>query len=281
MHSPPAPLHHQLVFLLVAAAAGCGARTGLTALDAGDPCGDGELTRPCRTACGDGVETCRGGVFSGCTAPTPRAPGAMIALHGTVRDLRGTHPDMELPDVGDDRGIVEERLGRDRKPVYASASVTPTTSGRLAFNEWFHDVPGVNRSAPLDLVLRRRGAELVYTLDDGAFFPIDRQLCGNEGRPHNFHFTLEVHAEMTYRGGESFTFAGDDDLWAFIAGRLAIDLGGVHAQQSRTLRLDALAPSFGMTPGGTYPIDLFFAERHTTGSTLRIETTIVSFDACR
>ncbi|MFO0607001.1 MAG: fibro-slime domain-containing protein [Polyangiales bacterium] len=283
-----------VALLPVALLPACGARTGLRAAgdgavdapadvpgdapgDAPDPCATVGPTRPCATVCGAGVETCVGGVFRGCTAPQPRPPGDTVALQGTVRDFLDTHPDMERALIGDDRGIVAPTLGPDRKPVYAAAGSTPTTEGRASFDQWFREAPGVNRAAPLALTLRREGAGLTYALDDAAFFPVDGRLLGNQGRDHNYHFTLELHGEFMYRGGESFTFAGDDDLWAFIAGRLVIDLGGVHSRESATVSLDAL----GLTRGALYPVDLFFAERHTTGSTIRVATTIAGFDPCR
>jgi fibro-slime domain-containing protein len=97
---------------------------------------------------------------------------------------------------------------------------------------------------------------------------------GHEGFAHNFHFTTEIHTRFEYQGGETFTFTGDDDLWLFINGRLAIDLGGLHPSLSATVDLDAQAATLGITPGHEYAMDIFHAERHTDASNFRIETTI-------
>ncbi|GMU63116.1 MAG: hypothetical protein AMXMBFR34_48790 [Myxococcaceae bacterium] len=66
-------------------------------------------------------------------------------------------------------------------------------------------------------------------------------------------------------------------MWVFVNRKLALDLGGVHGAESGTVDFDALAPSLGLTVGQTYPFDVFHAERHTTESNFRIETSIECF----
>lgn len=112
-----------------------------------------------------------------------------------------------------------------------------------------------------------------FRYDNTAFFPIDGRLFGNEGRPHNYHFTVEIHAMFTYRGGEQFSITADDDSWLFINGRLVLDRGGVQGPVEGTVKLDEL----GLVRGQVYTFDLFHAERHTTVSTLRIVTNIALF----
>ena len=64
-----------------------------------------------------------------------------------------------------------------------------------------------------------------------------------------------------------------------IDGKRVIDLGGTHTAQEARVDLDTL----GLVRGRTYPLDFFFAERHTVDSNLLIETSIVfsEFEAPR
>lgn len=201
-------------------------------------------------------------------------------LTGRVRDFSSDFPDMEPAHSGrcdscDDKEIVEPTIGPDRKPAYAGgADGTLTTTGAEAFDQWFRDTPGVNEGTDLPLQFIDPDKDGVFTYDNQAFFPIDGQLLGNEGQPHNYHFTFELHTEFVYREGQEFTFIGDDDVFTFIDGKLVVNLGGVHGPQTGRVVLDEL----GLTPGQRYPLDFFFAERHVTESHFRIDTSIEFVD---
>ncbi|MEZ4383894.1 MAG: fibro-slime domain-containing protein [Nannocystaceae bacterium] len=215
---------------------------------------------------------------SSSTTDDPTTGGGLCndKLVATIRDFSASHPDFESY-TGDKEfgGLVESDLGPDHKPVYAHPGSTPQTSGPEGFAQWYNDVQGVNQTFSIELTLTESDGAYVY--DNSAFFPIDDQGFGNENWPHNFWFTTELHANFKYEGGELFTFVGDDDLWMFINGKLAIDLGGLHPPLSKTVDLDAQAGYLGITPGGTYAMDIFHAERHTDQSNFRIETSIQCF----
>jgi fibro-slime domain-containing protein len=108
--------------------------------------------------------------------------------------------------------------------------------------------------------------------DNQAFFPIDNQGFGNQGQTHNYSFTTEIHTTFTYKGGESFTFIGDDDVFVYVNNQQVIDLGGIHNAQTGTVNFDQLAATLGLTVGQTYNMDIFHAERHVTESHFRMQT---------
>ncbi|MBK9579954.1 MAG: fibro-slime domain-containing protein [Fibrobacteres bacterium] len=105
------------------------------------------------------------------------------------------------------------------------------------------------------------------------YFPFDTATSVpapfRQGNP-DYHFAMHAKAAFEYTPGLKFTFAGDDDLWIFIDKKLALDLGGQHGRQKGVIDLDGL----GLIEGKSYQFDMFYTERHTTGSEMFMSTTM-------
>ena len=242
------------------------------------------------------------GAELGSTLPENEAddPGCSV-LSAIVRDFSAADQAMGHPDFGAfaaaeaTEGLVGASLGADSKPVYtglceaAGSSSCPydqQTTSVAAFEQWYRHDATVNRPYLLRISLEPGvDGELAFdsaepdVTRDGAFFPLDGAGFGEQGEEHNFHFTTELHAEFVYRGGETLTFSGDDDVWVFVNGKLAMDLGGVHPAQTRTIDFDQQAALLGLSQNDVYKLDLFHAERQTPESNFTLVTTL-EFSNC-
>jgi fibro-slime domain-containing protein len=86
----------------------------------------------------------------------------------------------------------------------------------------------------------------------------------------NSFFCFESHATFKYDPAHEFFFRGDDDIWVYINRQLVVDLGGTHLAAPGYVKLADL----DLTEGETYPIDIFFCDRRTAMSNIRIATNI-------
>jgi fibro-slime domain-containing protein len=225
----------------------------------------------------------------------PQSPasgsGSCTRMVAVVRDFRGAdeavgHPDFQVFDgKKPTQGLVAAALGPDQKPVYSAlceasfdksaCAYGQMTTSASAFAQWYRNAPGTNLAFRLDLAFAENDG--VFTFQSDSFFPLDEAGFGNSPvakRKHNFSFTTELHSVFRYRGGEAFAFTGDDDLWVFINGHLAIDLGGLHPPASARVDLDEARERLGITVGNDYRLDLFHAERHSANSNFRLDTTL-------
>ena len=252
-------------------------------------------------------------ILNGSTTPTKLNPDGSnawwtpTAIAPTAETIGGVvykvSPDFEVVTHAgaakiynmDDKGIVGPTLGADQTPVYAGdpTNGTITTTGATNFATWFHDTPGINIGQELDLQFLKDTTKPndpnAYTFGSGAtgsacsiadptycagFYPIDGKQLLNEGNPHNYHMTFELHLKFRYHAGQVFTFTGDDDVFAYINNGLVVNLGGLHQQETANVNVDAL----GLTDGSIYPLDFFWCERHVTSSNFHIDTSLEVVD---
>jgi fibro-slime domain-containing protein len=155
-------------------------------------------------------------------------------------------------------------LGMDGTPTFTSDELAEYPD----LVNWYHNAPGTNTTQPYSLVLQTSydgdpnygGYEYDSLADTYNSFGTNFYPAGNLSTI----FTLQAHAEFTYTGGVVDLWSNsDDDEWIYINGQLALDNGGSHAANFVTSTYSATnaATALGLEPGGTYALDIFYAQR--------------------
>jgi fibro-slime domain-containing protein len=211
------------------------------------------------------------------------------------------HPNFEVPTPSGRviPDIVKDTLGDDREPVYnPDVDITASmTTNADDFNSWYHD--SKYSKVVIDKLTLTAQADGTFVYDNSgvwdraggtwttpAFFPLDDRgwatppdgpeieflgTCDYDKAKHNFGFTSEVRYWFEYQGGEKLSFTGDDDVWVFVNGKRAVDLGGVHTAANGSVTLDeTTAGQFNLTVGKIYEIVVFQAERRVYRSSYKL-----------
>ena len=85
---------------------------------------------------------------------------------------------------------------------------------------------------------------------------------------HNYGFTMAGSGEFKYEegAGDEFKFISSDDMWVFLDGKLAVDLGGVHLSAPGKIKIDEWASKEGWENESYHVINFFYANRQTESS---------------
>jgi fibro-slime domain-containing protein len=222
------------------------------------------------------------GVYTGMVTPTIQSFDAQNAgyfgMTQLAKPMPGTNPRLNC---GVNRWFRpwENQTNRDRRPAYAGGNLADCSEVIVG-----HDTTYRNRVIFDSLPFIRNPSEgtnayrFSRTGQSGepGFFWLDGKGFGNnlvsldDGQMHNFAFCMEMHSTFQMSSGMEFRFTGDDDVWLYVNNALVMDLGYVHGPESGNVRFDDLNLQYGQT----YNFDLFYCERLTSGSSIRIETNL-------
>ncbi len=141
------------------------------------------------------------------------------------------------------------------------------------FDYWYKDSRmsvTVKTTLPLSSIGNGR-----YQYKNGSFWPL-ANLGFNDPNAASLYdvrdtksglFTSEFQSYFKYNGDEELTFEGDDDVWVFFNGHLALEFAGIHGTWGQTIKLTKeRAAQFHMYSNGIYSLQMFHAERCQGGS---------------
>lgn len=197
------------------------------------------------------------------------------------------HPDFE-PKKNDGKlvkNMVENTLDPDGLPVFKQS---PSGTTENSFYMWYRDIPGINKTFCKTLQLNKKNQNpITYEYNSQSFYPLGIDEGFGKTPPYkvNGGFTDVINFYVLYNGDGRIDISGDDDIWVFINGILAIDLGGCHATEQASVNIKDSTitkeingksysykhnQEFDISEGQVVKVKIFHAERCASGSSLKL-----------
>lgn len=175
--------------------------------------------------------------------------------------------------------------------TYKSIVLTPNEDGTTYSFEAGYQVKDSSGNVTFDYPAHIKYDQTAGTIYEDAseeksyaFYPLDGLGYEQSGlltktsaidSKHNGNFTLRGESQFVYKEASNlyFTFTGDDDVYMYINGVLALDLGGAHGRNTKTVNLNDLDPEkYGLVEGQVATFTFFYMERCSDASTFGIKT---------
>jgi fibro-slime domain-containing protein len=175
-------------------------------------------------------------------------------------------------------------LGREINPSIFDAAQgdfpgmlgSPDNAGiedNRSYRQWYRSTPGKNIASMFTMDMRPNPSGNGWIFTDQANTPADDINFYGAIDASDNDYTIEMNLQFEYLAGASqyLTIGGMDDVYVFINGQLAIDLGGVDHGIGQTVLLDRL----NLNNGDIVSLDIFMAQRTNLSQDFLLET---SFD---
>ncbi|XP_068721591.1 uncharacterized protein [Montipora capricornis] len=253
-----------------------------------------------------------------------KAPVTNTTANKTNYFIAATFYDFRAAD-GDFVGIPSSYREMFKNPRYIASpygswlaeSSNPAGS---SFSDWFRSESQRNLHYEGNLELKKEletdsNGNPVFRYYNEKFFPVDGRGFGAEGQKdgytntlRNYGFTTAIRSSFHFSGLENMAFAGGEELWVFVAGRLVLQLFNNPLNRTIPCATVSLSPALkgeneivswhGVVVGGKcqtsgnptsqalfltlkvgepYRLDVFMAERFKWDSVLFLQTSGVNF----